>query len=112
MRVSLEWLSDYVNIDGIDPKDLAEALTQSGLEVEEIESIGPCFSKVVVGKVEAMEPHPQADRLRLVSVDLGSHGKTRVVCGAPNVKEGIRIAFAMEGATVLNRKENKPFVLG
>jgi phenylalanyl-tRNA synthetase beta chain len=112
MRVSLEWLRDYIDIEGLEPQVLAEALTQSGLEVEEIESIGPCFSKVVVGKIDAIEPHPQADRLRLVSVDLGSHGKTRVVCGAPNVKEGIRIAFAMEGATVLNRKENKPFVLG
>jgi phenylalanyl-tRNA synthetase beta chain len=112
MRVSLEWLSEYVDITGLKPEVIAEALTQSGLEVEEIEAIGPRFNQVVIGKIEAIAPHPQADRLRLVTVDLGEQGKARVVCGAPNVKEGIRIAFAMEGATVLNRKDGGVFTLG
>lgn len=111
MRVSLEWLNEYVDISGLSPAAIAEALTASGLEVEHVETIGPAFSGVVVGKVRAVEPHPNADKLRLVTVDTGN-GEQRVVCGAPNVREGIRIAFAQEGAQVINRKEGGLFTLG
>ena len=111
MRVSLEWLKEYVDISGLVPEAIAEALTNSGLEVEGIEYIGPKFSGVVVGKVHAVDPHPNADKLRLVTVSLGDT-RTQVVCGAPNVREGIFIAFATEGATVLNRKDGSLFTLG
>jgi phenylalanyl-tRNA synthetase beta chain len=111
MRVSLEWLKDYVDITGLSPEEIASSLTNSGLEVESIEYIGPKFSGVVVGKVLALEPHPNADKLRLVTVNLGA-SQTKVVCGAPNVREGILIAFAQEGATVLSRKDNTLFKLG
>lgn len=111
MRVSLEWLKDYVDISGLAPEAIAEALTNSGLEVEGIEYIGPKFKGVVVGKVHAVDPHPNADKLRLVTVHLGE-SQTQVVCGAPNVREGIFIAFATEGATVISRKDNTLFTLG
>lgn len=111
MRVSLEWLKDYVDISGLSPEEIASSLTNSGLEVEAIETIGPKFNGVVVGKVLALEPHPNADKLRLVTVNLGA-SQTKVVCGAPNVREGILIAFAQEGATVLSRKDNTLFKLG
>ena len=111
MRISLEWLSQFVDVDGLEPRAIADALTNAGLEVEHIDVIGPVFSNVVVGKVTAVEQHPNADRLRLVSVDLGGE-QTKVVCGAPNVREGIRIAFAKEGASVINRKEGGMFTLG
>lgn len=111
MRVSLEWLKDYVDIAGLSPEAIASSLTNSGLEVESIEYIGPKFNGVVVGKVLALEPHPNADKLRLVTVNLGT-SQTKVVCGAPNVREGILIAFAQEGATVLSRKDNTLFKLG
>lgn len=111
MRVSLEWLQEYVDIAGLAPEAIAESLTNSGLEVEGIEYIGPKFNGVVVGKVLALAPHPNADKLRLVTVDLGQ-SQTQVVCGAPNVRENILIAFAQEGATVLSRKDNTLFTLG
>lgn len=112
MRVSLEWLSEYVDISGLSPQAIAEALTNAGLEVESIENLGGAFSGVVLGKIRQVAPHPNADRLRLVTVDLGASGQNQVVCGAPNVAEGMRIAYAQIGATVLNRKEGTTFTLG
>lgn len=111
MRVSLEWLKEYVDISGLSPEEIAEALTNSGLEVEAVDYLGPKFDGVVVGKVQAIDPHPNADKLRLVTVKLGN-ATTQVVCGAPNVREGIFIAFATEGATVISRKDNTLFKLG
>jgi phenylalanyl-tRNA synthetase beta chain len=111
MRVSLEWLKEYVDISGLTPEAIAEALTNSGLEVEGIDYIGPKFEGVVVAKVQAVEPHPNADKLRLVTVNMGE-SSTQVVCGAPNVREGIFIAFATEGAMVISRKDNTLFKLG
>ena len=117
MRVSIEWLSDYVDLAGLPPAAIAAALTQAGLEVEEVETTGPRFEGVVLGRIQRVEPHPNADRLRLVTVDLGDNSNNpssqtaKVVCGAPNVCEGILIAFAQEGATVLNRKDGGTFQL-
>lgn len=110
MRVSLEWLKEYVDLTGISPEALAEALTNSGLEVEHIEYLGPKFDGVIVARVQSVEPHPNADRLRLVTVDLG-HAQNKVVCGAPNVREGILVAYAQEGATVISRKDGSLFKL-
>src|SRR4051812_4729234 len=109
MRVSLEWLNEAVDLDGLAPEAIAEALTQSGLEVEHVECMGPRFDGVVLARVQRVEPHPNADKLRLVTVDLGNGDTQRVVCGAPNVRENILIAFAKEGATVINRKDGSLF---
>lgn len=111
MLISLDWLNDYVSLDGLQAADIAEALTNSGLEVEAIEVKGGVFSGVVVGYVQAVDPHPNADRLRLVTVDLGDKGQNQVVCGAPNVAQGMRIAYAQIGAQVINRKEGGLFEL-
>ena len=111
MRVSLSWLSHYVDIKDLDPHVIAEALTNSGLEVDEIEATGARFSNVVVGYVTKVEPHPNADRLRLVTVDIGPKGTNQVVCGAPNVRENIMIAYAQIGAQVINRKDGSLFEL-
>ncbi len=110
MKISLDWLSEYVNVDGINPADLSEDLTNSGLEVEGIESVGAAFSGVCLGKVLTVEKHPNADRLNLVTVDIGT-AQNKVVCGASNVREGILIAYASIGATVLSRKDNTTFTL-
>ncbi|HEY9687274.1 MAG TPA: phenylalanine--tRNA ligase subunit beta [Coleofasciculaceae cyanobacterium] len=112
MRVSLEWLKQYVDIAGLSAEQIAEALTNAGLEVEHVDHLGPKFEGVVVGRVQAVDPHPNADKLRLVTVSLGGGDRQQVVCGAPNVREGIFIAFAKEGAKVLNRKDGTTFTLG
>jgi phenylalanyl-tRNA synthetase beta chain len=110
MLIPLSWLKEYVNIDGLTPEVISEALTNAGLEVESIQQVGAQFNGVVVAQIQTVEPHPNADKLRLVTVNCG--GETmRVVCGAPNVRPDIRIAFAKVGAQVLNRKDGTPWVL-
>ena len=111
MKISLEWLSEYVDIAGLAPEAIAEALTNSGLEIEGIHKTGGAFTNVVVAKCEKLDPHPNADKLRLATVNIGS-ATQQVVCGAPNLKEGMMIAFAKEGAQVINRKDGTLFTLG
>ena len=100
MKVSLKWLADYVDIK-LTPRELAERLTMAGLEVNGIQTVGDTWENVVVGEVAAVSRHPQADRLTLVTVDLGIEQIT-VVCGAPNVGSGQRVAFARIGARLIN----------
>ena len=88
MRVSVKWLKDYLNIT-ISAAELAERLTMAGNEVKAVESIGAEWSNVVVGQVVEINPHPNADRLRLVTVDTGK-GRETVVCGAFNFDTGER----------------------
>jgi phenylalanyl-tRNA synthetase beta chain len=113
MKVSTTWLNDYINVRDLTPQTLADALTNAGLEVEGgIEESGVQFKNVIVAKVLALNPHPNADKLRLVTVNCGTErGQSQVVCGAPNVEEGQRIAFALNGATVFSYKQNEWFTL-
>ncbi|MEI6137322.1 MAG: phenylalanine--tRNA ligase subunit beta, partial [Chloroflexota bacterium] len=109
MLVSLKWLRDYVDLPSdLDVDDLAHRLTMASAEVEGIHRIGAWDRDLVrVGHVEKVEPHPDADRLRLVTVDFGGDEPMRVVCGAPNVAEGQRIAFAREGADLIDGHTGK-----
>jgi len=95
MKVSLSWLSDYVSIE-MDVDHLVEALTMAGLEVEDVSDRYGYLERVFVGRIESLEAHPRADRLQVCSVDLGDRN-LRVVCGAPNVKERMRVAVALPG---------------
>jgi phenylalanyl-tRNA synthetase beta chain len=105
MRLSLNWLSEFVDVT-VSPEVLAEKLTLAGFEVEALEKIAPDFSGVVVGRVTKVEPHPQADLLVLTEVEDGRHSY-RVVCGAPNVQAGRLYAFAPPGATIADGREIK-----
>ena len=98
MLVPLSWLKKYVPVD-IPPADLAHRLTMAGTEVDGITETGAGWEpdKVMVGEVLKVEPHPNADRLSLPTVALGGGETTTVVCGAPNVAAGQKIAFAREG---------------
>ena len=96
MRVSLKWLKEYVDFD-LAAEDLAHRLTMAGIEVGSIEQIGQDWENVYVGHVTSVDTHPNADRLRLATVDLGEE-KITVVCGAPNVDKGQTIVFAKLGA--------------
>jgi phenylalanyl-tRNA synthetase beta chain len=100
MKVPLKWLKDYVDID-IPVEELANKLTLAGLEVSNIQVIGGSWDKVMVGCILAVNPHPNADRLRLATVDLGSRQIT-VVCGAPNLVVNDKIAFALVGARLID----------
>jgi len=100
MKVSLKWLSDYVDIT-VPPGELAERMTMAGVEASEIRVIGENWGNILVGKIVGVDAHPNADRLRLVTVDLGKQQST-VVCGAPNVAVGDKVAFAHVGARLVD----------
>jgi len=97
MKVSEQWLREWVN-----PKqkvgEIAQTLTMSGLEVDSIELAAPAFSNIVVGEVKTCVPHPNADKLRCCEVDVGEAALANIVCGAPNVRSGLKVAVAKVGA--------------
>jgi len=96
LRVSLEWLADYIDVD-LPPEELAEILSMSGTSVERVHSIGKGSRGVVVGRVVDVRPHPLADSLRVAMVEDGSVVR-EIVCGAPNLREGMKTALAIPGA--------------
>ena len=110
MQVSLEWLNEYVDLDGIEPELIAHKLTMSGLEVEEIEHKKANFTNIITAKIMKIDNHPNADKLHLVGVDIGDSIKT-VVCGAQNIKEGQIIPYASVGSKVFSRKTGELFEL-
>jgi phenylalanyl-tRNA synthetase beta chain len=98
MRVPYSWLREYCD-PGTSPEELAERLVMTGTEVERIELAGPPSAEgFLVGKVEAAEQHPNADRLRVCTVDVGEGAARTIVCGAPNVAAGQTVAVALPGA--------------
>jgi phenylalanyl-tRNA synthetase beta chain len=98
MKVPIKWLKDYVDIV-TSPAKLADALMMSGNEVETVISVGDGWDNVVVGQVSAINPHPNADKLRLATVETGQ-GPETVVCGAWNFVTGDKIVFASVGAVL------------
>jgi len=98
MKVSISWLKEYVSID-LEPKVLADALTMAGLEVEGMWDRYAYLDNIRVCRVLDVKPHPNADKLTCCTVDAGE-GSVSVVCGAPNVRKGMRAALALPGATL------------
>ncbi len=101
MDVPLKWLAQYVDWD-MTVEELAHRLSMAGAEVEAIKRSGSEWEQVVVGRVAAVEQHPNADRLRLATVDFGADEPLQVVCGAPNLAQGQTIAFAQVGAHLID----------
>lgn len=100
MKISLNWLKQYINIDE-SPSEIAALLTGSGLEVEgweEVESIKGGMKGLVIGEVITCTKHPNADALSLTTVDIGGDQLSPIVCGAPNVKTGQKVVVATVGA--------------
>ncbi len=98
MLLSYNWLSEYVDLTGISPEELAERLTFAGLEVEAIHARNTGCTQVVVGHIKEVEPHPNADRLRVCTVDVGEDAPLSIVCGAANVAPGQYVPVALVGA--------------
>lgn len=99
MKVSLKWLNNYIDINDKDPLEVLEKLTVSGLEVDEIENKARDLENIVVGFVKEKKKHPNADKLSVCVVTDGEK-EYSVVCGAPNVKAGQKIAFARIDAVI------------
>jgi phenylalanyl-tRNA synthetase beta chain len=99
MKFSELWLRTLCN-PPLATEELCDKLTMSGLEVEETAKAAPPFAHVVVARIDAVAAHPDADRLRVCSVDAGGSGKLQIVCGAPNAAAGMLVPCALEGATL------------
>jgi len=96
MKISLEWLSNYVDLGDRSPEDIENALTMIGFEVEGIENTGlASMPRLVVGKVMEKTPHPDADRLNVCQVEVGSDSLSQIVCGATNYKVGDCVPVAL-----------------
>ena len=107
MKISYRWLKRYLEVD-LSPERVAEILTDTGLEVEgvdEVESIKGGLRGVVVGKVITCEQHPNADRLKVTTVDVGGEEPLQIVCGAPNVASGQTVPVALVGTTLYPKGE-------
>ncbi|MEH6308138.1 phenylalanine--tRNA ligase subunit beta [Olivibacter sp. CPCC 100613] len=110
MKISYNWLKQFISTDK-SPNELSQILTDIGLEVEgveEIQSIPGGLAGLVIGEVKTCEQHPNADRLRVTTVDVGEASLLHIVCGAPNVAVGQKVVVATVGTTVYPL-EGEPF---
>lgn len=109
MILSLSWIKDYVSLpDDADLTKLAYDLTMDTVEVEDVEYLGKRFENMVVGVITAVNPHPNADKLRVCTVDLGEAEPKEIVCGGINLAVGMRVAVAVPGAIVRWHGEGEP----
>lgn len=110
MKVAYNWLKQYIDTE-ISPNEISSILTDTGLEVEsleKIEAIKGGLEGVVIGEVLTCEPHPDADKLKITSVNIGKDEPLQIVCGAPNVAEGQKVIVATVGCTLYPNPE-EPF---
>ncbi|HVS19513.1 MAG TPA: phenylalanine--tRNA ligase subunit beta [Planctomycetota bacterium] len=100
MKLSWRWLGRHVDLTGLTPQQVVEDLTLSVCEVEGLEPFAPALADVTVGHVVQREQHPDADKLSLCRVDVGAGEPLQIVCGAPNVRAGLKVAVAQVGTTL------------
>ncbi|MBX9689167.1 MAG: phenylalanine--tRNA ligase subunit beta [Candidatus Obscuribacterales bacterium] len=110
MKLSFDWLSDFVDLSGLSASELADKLTMGAFEVEEIECVGPDIEgPVLVGEILDIQSHPDADKIRLTKIRLSEGAEPQeIVCGAWNIEVGHKIPVALPGAKVINRKDGSP----
>ncbi len=97
MNISTSWLREWIS-PVVTDEALAQQLTMAGLEVDGIQTVAPMFSRVVVGQVVACEQHPDADKLKLCQVNVGETEPVQIICGASNVRAGLKVMVALVGA--------------
>lgn len=98
MKISWNWLNDWVSLEGLSVAEVAARLTMAGLEVEAIEHLGEGTERIVIGRIDAIEKHPKADRLVVCSVDTGDGKPRQIVCGATNMVAGDVVPVALPGS--------------
>ncbi len=107
MKISLNWLSQYIDLAGLSVEEMSDMLTFAGIEVEDIHQQGVDSPYVVVAQVAAAEKHPEADRLKVCQVDVGDGTLHQIVCGAQNYKVGDKVPCALPGAVLPGNFEIK-----
>ena len=109
MKVSLNWIRDYVKLPAdADLKKLAFDLTMSTVEVEDTVDLGAAFHDMVVGVINTIEQHPNADKLRVCKTDIGGGDIKDIVCGGSNLREGMKVAVALPGSVCRWHGEGEP----
>ena len=111
MQFPESWLREFCD-PPLSTQELADLLTMSGIEVDDLHPVAPPFKGVVVGRIVEVAPHPQADRLQVCRVDAGPHspeGPLQIVCGAPNARVGIKVPVALVGAELPAAEGEEPF---
>lgn len=98
MLVSFKWLKQFLDLNDVTAKDVAKKLTNGGIEVDHVLSLNKGATKVVVGNVMECKQHPDADKLKVCTVDVGEEQPLQIVCGAPNVAKGQKVPVALVGA--------------
>ena len=114
MQFPESWLREYCNPE-LTTQELADLLTMSGMEVEELQPVAPPFTGIVVAEILTADQHPNADKLRVCTVAAGpfsKDGPLQIVCGAPNARAGIKIPLATVGAELPPGEDGKPFKIG
>lgn len=113
MKLSFDWLSEYVDLTGLTAHQVAEKLTMGAFEVEEVTVIGPDLEgPLVVGEILEIHQHPNADKIRLTKTRVAPGAEPlEIVCGASNIKVGQRIPVALAGARVINRHDGSPLII-
>lgn len=107
MNVSYKWLSEYLNLDSITPEELAEKLSRTGIEVEDVTIPQDGLKKIVVGHALSVVDHPDSDHLHICQVDIGEEEPSQIVCGAPNIAAGQKIIVALPGSRITGNKKIK-----
>ncbi|KQV48816.1 phenylalanine--tRNA ligase subunit beta [Pelomonas sp. Root1217] len=111
MQFPESWLREFCN-PPLSTEKLAELLTMSGMEVEELRPVAPPFHGIVVAEILEAEQHPNADKLRVCKVNAGGAEPLQIVCGAPNARAGIKVPLATVGAELPPGEDGKPFKIG
>ncbi len=99
MKISTNWLNDYVDLTDVDLKDLQTRITKSGINIEVYEDT--FINNLVIGEIKSVSMHPDSDHLHVCIVSFGNY-ESQIVCGAPNVKEGLKVIVALPGAILPN----------
>lgn len=107
MLVSYKWLSEYLDLSKISAKELSDQMSLTGIEVEGVEVPEEGLKKIVVGEVKECVPHPNSDHLSICQVDIGEDELSQIVCGAPNVKAGIKVIVALPGSRITGNQKIK-----
>ncbi|MEG0312556.1 MAG: phenylalanine--tRNA ligase subunit beta [Carnobacterium sp.] len=107
MNVSYQWLKEYLNLDEITPDALADKMSRTGIEVEDVFYGETGLKKIVVGHTLSVVDHPDSDHLHICQVDIGEGEPTQIVCGAPNIATGQKVIVALPGARIVGNAKIK-----
>jgi phenylalanyl-tRNA synthetase beta chain len=106
MNISTRWIREWANPD-VSDSELSEKLTMAGLEVDRIAPVAPAFEGLVVGHVVSCDKHPNADKLSLCEIDIGDGSNLQIICGAPNVRKGLKVVVATVGSVLPSKLKIK-----